>query len=154
MKGDAQVIEALNGLLTDELTAIMQYTVHAEMCDNWHYQRLHDAIEARARAEMKHAARLVSRILFLEGAPEVQILNAVRIGPAVPALMINDREAEVIAHRGYNAAIELCVALKDNVSRALCESNLCDEEDHLDWIEGQLAQIEQAGIQNYLAVQL
>ena len=150
MKGNEQIIDKLNFLLADELTAISQYMVHAAMCDNWGYKKLHDAAEKRAIDEMKHAERLIDRILFLEGIPVVSNLNPMHIGAAVPAQHQNDHTAEEGAIAGYNGGIRLAVEVGDNGSRALFESILKDEEEHIDFLEAQLDQISQMGLQSYL----
>jgi bacterioferritin len=154
MKGNEKVIGTLNMLLADELTAINQYMVHSEMCDNWGYEKLHKAIEKRAVDEMKHAERLIARILFLEGLPVVSKLNDIHIGDEVAKQHENDRQAEEGAIRAYNAAIHLSVEVGDNGTRELLESILKDEEEHIDWLEAQLDQIRQMGIKNYLVEQL
>jgi len=154
MKGNEKVIEKLNFLLADELTAISQYMVHAGMCDNWGYKKLHDAAEKRAIDEMKHAEKLIDRILFLEGIPVVSNLNPMHIGAAVPAQHQNDHAAEEGAIREYNLGIRLAVEVGDNGSRELLESILKDEEEHIDFLESQLDQISQMSIQNYLVEQI
>ncbi len=154
MKGNERIIALLNDLLADELTAINQYIVHSEMCANWGYDRLHEKIEARAIQEMKHAERLIARILFLEGMPIVGRLNTIKIGATVEAQLENDRAAEAEAIQAYNEGIRLCLELGDNGSRELIEDNLEDEEAHLDWLETQLDQIKQMGLQNYLLGQI
>lgn len=154
MKGNEKIIATLNDLLADELTAINQYMVHSEMCDNWGYERLHKAIEERAIQEMKHAESLIARILFLEGSPTVSKLNKISIGKDVEAQLKNDHAAEEIAIKGYNDGIRLAVEVGDNGTRELFESTLKDEEDHIDWLEAQLDQISQMGIQNYLVEQI
>ena len=154
MKGNEKILAKLNDLLADELTAINQYMVHSEMCDNWGYERLHKAIEGRAIQEMKHAESLIARILFLEGTPTVTKLNKISIGSAVEAQLKNDHAAEEIAIKGYNDGIRLAVEVGDNGTRELFESTLKDEEDHIDWLEAQLDQISQMGIQNYLVEQI
>lgn len=153
MKGNEKVIAMLNELLADELTAISQYMVHSEMCANWGYGRLHEAVEKRAIGEMKHAEELIGRILFLEGQPVVSKLNKMEIGADVVAQLKNDLAAEVGAIAGYNKAIQLFQELGDNGSRELILANLVDEEGHLDWLEAQLDQIGQMGLQNYLLSQ-
>ena len=153
MKGNDKIIEKLNALLADELTAINQYIVHSEMCANWGYKELHEAIEKRAVEEMKHAEKLIARILFLEGRPVVSRLNKISIGAKVEDQYANDHAAELDAIKAYNEGIRLAVELADNGTRELLESNLVDEERHIDWIEAQLDQIEQMGIQNYLVEQ-
>ena len=150
MKGNEKIIEKLNFLLADELTAISQYMVHAGMCDNWGYKKLHDAAEKRAIDEMKHAEKLIDRILFLEGVPVVSNLNQMHIGSAVPAQHQNDRAAEEVAIQGYNLGIRLAVEVGDNGTRDLFDDILEDEEEHIDFLEAQLDQISQMGIQNYL----
>jgi bacterioferritin len=154
MKGNEKVLAQLNYFLADELTAISQYMVHSEMCANWGYQHLHKAIEKRAIDEMKHAEKLIGRILFLEGKPVVSELNQIHIGETVDAQLQNDLEAEAGAIKSYNEAIRLCLELGDGGSRELIEANLHDEEDHLDWLEAQLDQINQMGLQNYLQAQI
>ena len=154
MKGNDKIIEHLNLRLAEELTAINQYMVHAEMCDNWRYDRLHKIIEKRAIDEMKHAEKLIARILFLEGRPIVSELNKMHIGDAVPKMHANDRAAEEGAIRGYNESIRLAVEVGDNGTRELLEAILKDEEEHIDEIEAQLDQINQMGVQNYLVEQI
>ena len=154
MKGNDQLIATLNMLLADELTAINQYMVHSEMCKNWGYDKLHEAIEKRAITEMKHAEMHIGRIIFLEGRPVVSTLNPLHIGGSVLEQLQSDLGAEQGAVKGYNDAVKLAVAVADNGTRAMLESILKDEEDHLDWLETQLDQIEQIGIQNYLAQQV
>lgn len=154
MKGSEKVIAALNVLLADELTAISQYMVHAGMCANWGYENLHDMAEKRAIDEMKHAEKLIDRILFLEGTPVVSNLNKMHIGATVEPQLQNDRAPEEGAIKGYNDGIRVAVAEGDNGSRELMESILKDEDAHIDWLEAQLDQISQMGIQVYLGEQL
>jgi bacterioferritin len=154
MEGNAEVLATLNQLLADELTAINQYMVHAEMCDNWGYGELEEVIEARAITEMKHAEKLIVRILFLEGKPIVSNLNPIHIGAEVPAQLKNDWNAERGAIAAYNKGIQLAAEAGDNGTRELLESILTDEEEHIDWIEAQQDQIAQMGIENYLAQQI
>jgi len=154
MKGNEKVIEHLNGRLAEELTAINQYFVHAEMCDNWNYKQLHDTIRKRAIAEMIHAEKLIERILFLEGRPIVSNLNKMFIGSEVPKMHENDRGAEEGAIKGYNESIRLAGEVGDNNTKVLLESILKEEEDHIDWIEAQQDQIKQMGVENYLAEQI
>ena len=150
MKGNDKIIAVLNDFLSDELTAISQYIVHSEMCANWGYDKLHEVAEKRAIDEMKHAEKLIARILFLEGVPVVSSLKKMNIGASVEAQHKNDWEAESGAIKAYNDGIRLCLELGDNGSRELIDGNLKDEEAHLDWLESQLDQIKQMGIQNYL----
>ena len=154
MKGNPQIIEKLNALLADELTAINQYIVHSEMCADWGYERLHEVTEKRAIDEMKHAEKLIGRILFLEGTPIVSVLNKIMIGSKIEKQIQNDVNAETEAVEAYNQAIRLAVEVGDNGTRDLLEEILGDEENHLDWLEAQLDQIEQMGIQNYLMEQI
>lgn len=150
MKGAAEVIDTLNELLIDELTAINQYFLHAEMCGDWGYEKLHTKVEQRAIQEMKHAERLIERILFLEGMPNVSKLNRISIGESVEKQLKNDLGAEQDAVIKYNDAVALTAKLGDNGSKVLVESILNDEEEHLDWLEEQLDQIEQMGLPFYL----
>jgi bacterioferritin len=150
MKGNDKVIAALNTLLADELTAINQYMVHSEMCANWGYGELHEAIEKRAITEMKHAEMHIGRIIFLEGRPIVSELNPLHIGADVLEQLKNDLGAEQGAVKAYNDAIKLAAEAGDNGTRVMLEGILKDEEGHLDWLETQLDQIEQMGIQTYL----
>ena len=154
MKGQKKVIDKLNDLLADELTAINQYMVHSEMCDNWGYEKLHKAIEKRAIDEMKHAEKLIARILFLEGLPIVSKLKPIHIGAQVEAQHQNDWNAEDGAVKSYNDGIKICRELADNGTRELLESTLKDEEAHIDWLEAQMDQIKQMGVQNYLVEQI
>jgi bacterioferritin len=154
MKGNDQVIAKLNALLADELTAISQYMVHSEMCANWGYDELHEAVEKRAITEMRHAEKLIGRIIFLEGRPIVSKLNELHIGGEVESQLKSDKAAEYGAVLAYNDGVRLAADLGDNGTRALFESILTDEEDHADWIEAQLDQIGQMGLQNYLTEQV
>jgi bacterioferritin len=154
MKGNEKIIEKLNQMLADELTAINQYFLHAEMCADWGYEKLHEVLEKRAVEEMHHAEELMGRILFLEGMPIVSQLNPIHIGSSVEKQIRNDWSAEKEAIEGYNTAVQLAVDVKDNGTRELFESILKDEEVHIDWIEAQIDQIEQMGLQNYLTEQI
>jgi bacterioferritin len=154
MKGNDQVLAVLNNLLADELTAVNQYMVHAGMCANWGYGKLHDAIEKRAIEEMKHAEKLIDRILFLEGTPIVSNLRPIKIGAQVEAQLRNDHDSELGAIKAYNDGIRLAVDQGDNGSREIMETILRDEERHTDWLEAQLDQIAHMGIQNYLVEQV
>ncbi len=148
-----KVIALLNDLLADELTAINQYMVHSSMCENWGYDRLHQKIEGRAITEMKHAERLIDRLLFLEGTPVVSNLNPMHIGATVEIQLRNDQKAEIDAIQAYNQGIQVCGEQVDYGTRELLESILADEEDHKDWLDAQLDQVDQMGIQNYLMAQ-
>jgi bacterioferritin len=153
MKGDEKLIEVLNQLLADELTAISQYMVHSEMCDHWGFDALHKDIEARAIDEMHHGEWLIGRILFLEGTPIVSKLNPMKIGNTVSAMIANDEEAELEAVKAYNAAIALASDVADETTGDLLVKILGMEEDHVDWLEKQRAQIKQVGLENYLSRQ-
>lgn len=154
MKGNEKILKQLNARLADELAAINQYMVHSEMCADWGYERLHEAVEKRAIDEMKHAESLIGRILFLEGSPTVSELSPIKIGADVEAQLKNDLAGELGAVKDYNADIALAVEVGDNGTRELLEGFLEDEEEHVDWLEAQLDQISQMGIQNYLAEQI
>ncbi len=154
MKGSEVILQILNEQLADELTAVNQYMVHAGMCANWGYVKLHDATEKRAIEEMKHAETLIDRILFFEGTPIVSKLNKMFIGAKVDLQLQNDLKAELDAIATYNAGIKKAVEVGDNGTRELLESILKDEERHLDWLEAQLDQIDQMGLPNYLVEQL
>ena len=154
MKGDKKVIQHLNKALAVELTAINQYMVHSEMCANWGYDRLHEAIEHRAIDEMKHAEKLISRIIFLEGHPIVSDLRTIKIGDQVPKQLANDLALEMGAIKSYNAAVALAVAVSDNATREMLESILKDEDRHVDDIEERIDQIGQMGLQNFLSEQI
>ncbi len=154
MKGNDKILAALNEMLADELTAINQYIVHSEMCADWGYGELHEAIEKRAITEMRHAEKLIGRIIFLEGKPIVSNLNPLHIGGDVPAQFKNDLASETGAVKMYNDGIRLAVEVGDNGTRALLEGILHDEEEHADWLETQLDQIAQMGIQTYLVEQV
>ncbi len=151
MKGTPKVIEALNSLLADELTAINQYMVHAEMCDNWGYGKLHDVIQKRAIDEMKHAEKLIGRIVFLEGIPVVSNLKPLHIGADVPKMFANDHNAENDAIKAYNSFIVICGDEKDFATREILEGILNDEDKHIDGIEAVQDQISQMGIQVFLS---
>lgn len=153
MKGNEKVIAELNARLAEELTAINQYMVHSEMCADWGYEKLHKAVEKRAIVEMVHAEKLIGRILFLEGTPIVSELKKIFIGADVAKQLKNDWHAEEDAVKAYNASIKVCVEAGDNGTRDLFQSILEEEEEHIDWIESQLDQVEQMGIQVYLSDQ-
>ena len=153
MTGKPSVLKTLNALLADELTAINQYMVHSEMCDNWGYGKLHKAIEKQALDEMHHAEWLIGRIIFLEGTPVVSKLNPLKIGKTVPEMVANDREAELGAVHAYNAGVRVAVEIGDEASADLMRKILKDEEDHEDWNEVQQDQIGQMGLENYLSMQ-
>lgn len=153
MKGNPKLIETLNSLLADELTAINQYMVHSEMCDNWGYEKLHKRFEKRAIDEMKHAEKLIARILFLEGIPVVSNLKKITIGADVPKQLASDHSAEEGAIKAYNEAIQLAGEVGDFATREVLESILQDEDKHIDEIEMLLDQIEQMTIHHFLTIQ-
>lgn len=153
MKGNEKLIKTLNDLLADELTAISQYMVHSEMCDNWGYGKLHKAIEKQAIDEMHHAEWLISRILFLEGMPVVSKLNEMKIGKTVLEMLTNDENAELGAIQAYNTGIALASEVGDESTGDLLTTILKMEEGHHDWAKKQRTQIEQMGLENYLSNQ-
>ena len=150
MKGDPKVIDVLNSLLAEELTAINQYMVHSEMCDDWGYEKLHKSIEKRAIDEMKHAEKLIGRILFLEGIPIVSKYNEIHIGADVSEMYKNDHLAEADAIKSYNSAIALCGEARDYATRDILEAILKDEDAHIDNIEAIQDEIKQMGIQVFI----
>jgi bacterioferritin len=154
MKGDPKVTKVLNSLLADELTAINQYIVHSEMCDNWGYGKLHKGIEKRAVDEMKHAEKLIGRILFLEGIPIVSKLNDLHIGADVTKMFGADHVAEADAIKSYNDAIVVCGEAKDYATREILEQILKEEDAHIDAIENVQDEIAQMGVQIFLSTQL
>jgi bacterioferritin len=154
MKGDPKIIEQLNMRLSEELAAINQYMVHAEMDDNWGYEKLHVVVEKRAIDEMKHAEKLIARILFLEGTPAVSNPAKTVIGADVPKQIQNDHDGEATAIKGYNETIRLAVEAGDNGTKELLDVILGEEEAHIDVIEAQQDQIQQMGLQNFLEAQL
>ena len=153
MKGNEKLITVLNSLLADELTAINQYMVHSEMCENWGYGKLHKAIRKQAMDEMYHAEWLIERIIFLDSAPTVSILNPMKIGKTVLEMIKNDNGDELDAVHRYNAAIQLGREVDDQGTVDLLTKILKMEEGHVDWAEMQRAQIEQMGLENYLVNQ-
>ena len=153
MKGNAKLIATLNDLLADELTAISQYMVHSEMCNQWGYVKLHKAIEGQAMDEMHHAEWLIERILFLEGLPVVSKLLPMKIGASVKDMILNDEEAEGGAVAAYNAGIKLAREFNDEATAELLVKILKMEEGHVEWAEKQRAQISQMGLEGYLSLQ-
>ncbi len=150
----AQIVALLDDVLSAELTAINQYFLHAEMCHNWGFERLHQKIRTESIEEMQHAEALIERILFLEGTPNVTRLGKISVGDSVPRQLESDLQLELEAVRRLNAAIATCREAGDNNTRALLEGILHDEEAHVDWIESQIELIRQVGEQGYLAMQI
>lgn len=151
MKGDAEVIEVLNDVLTAELTAVNQYFIHAKMCANWHYKRLAEHSRHESIDEMKHADSVIDRILYLDGVPNMQRYFKINVGQNVPEQHQFDLEVERTAVDRLNKGLELCRLKGDNGSRLLLESILKEEEEHIDWLEAQLHQIQEMGLPSYLA---
>ncbi|MCX7944480.1 MAG: bacterioferritin [Deltaproteobacteria bacterium] len=154
MKGNTELIQTLNSLLKDELTAINQYMVHSEMCDNWGYEKLHKHFEKRAIEEMKHAEKLIARIIFLEGIPIVSELNKINIGSDVSKQLANDHKAEEEAIVAYNKAIKLAGDVNDFATREILEGILSDEDRHIDEIEELLDQISHMTLPIFLTTQV
>ncbi|HZJ57209.1 MAG TPA: bacterioferritin [Clostridia bacterium] len=154
MKSDERLIETLNSLLADELAAINQYIVHAEMCEDWGYGKLHEKLEKRAIDEMKHAEKLIGRILFLGGNPVVTSLSNINIGKEVPAQVENDRVSELAAIKAYNRAITLAGELEDHATRDILIQILNDEDRHMDEIEELQDQIEHMSLPIFLTTQV
>lgn len=154
MKGNKQVIDVLSQVLRKELTGINQYYLHAKMCENWGYQRLRKILRDESIEEMKHADRVIERILFLEGTPNVSAYDKIAIGSTVKQQLENDLGLEMAALAVLRPGIKTCLEASDDSSRELLEHILADEEKHVDWIESQLHQIEEVGYQNYLAQQI
>jgi bacterioferritin len=154
VKGDPKVIEALNEVLTSELTAINQYFIHFRMCDNWGYQRLAQKKRSESVEEMKHADAVIERLLFLDGVPNMQRLSPVRVGEDPVEQHKMDLALELDAVKRLNDAIALCRDKADNGTRELLERILKDEESGIDWLEAQLHQVEQIGVAQYLAEQI
>ena len=150
MKGNDKLLPVLNQLLADELTAINQYMVHSEMCENWGYNKLHMDIRKQAMDEMHHAEWLIERLIFFEGTPTVSKLNPITIGKTVSEMISNDNTDELQAVRSYNDAIKLARAVDDQGTVDLLSKILKMEEGHVDWAEKQRAQIDQMGMENYL----
>jgi len=154
MKGDPQVIDALNRALTIELTAINQYFCQAKMCQNWGFLKLGKKHYEESMGEMKHAEKLIDRILFLDGVPEIARYDVIRVGGDVKEQFENDLVLEMGGVKQYNAAIDLCSKLKDHGTRELIEPILVESEEHVDWLETQLGLIQAVGLQNYLTEQM
>jgi bacterioferritin len=154
MKGDSRLVEALNEVLTGELTSINQYFIHAMMCEHWGYERLAEKVRAESIEEMKHAEDLIERILHLEGVPNMQRLEKVKVGEKVAEQLKLDFELETTGIGRFNRAIGLAVEVRDNATREMLERMLVSEEEHLHWLESQSELIHQVGEANYLAQQI
>jgi bacterioferritin len=154
MKGNPKVIAELNAALKEELTAINQYFLHAEMCDNWKYDKLGSFIKKQSIDEMKHAELLIERILFLDGAPNLTELLHLSVGQNVKDQLASDLKLELNAVAMYNASVQVARDEGDNASRELFERLLKDEEMHVDWLEAQLHQIKEIGYERYLSQQI
>jgi bacterioferritin len=154
MKGNPKVIAALNEALKEELTAINQYFLHAEMCENWHYTRLGEYIKKQSIDEMKHAEALIERILFLDATPNMTETMKLNVGQNVKDQLQSDLNLEIAAVAFYNSAVETSREAGDNASRELFERLLKDEEAHVDWLEAQMHQINEIGYERYLTQQI
>jgi len=154
MKGNEQVINVLNQVLRKELTGINQYFIHAKMCQNWGYDRLYKHTKEESIEEMKHAAEVIERILFLDGTPNLSAYDKIMVGSTVKQQLDNDLALELGALAVLRPGIKTCLEASDDASRELLEDILVDEEEHVDWIEAQLHMIEEVGYQNYLAQQI
>jgi len=154
MKGNADVIKVLNDVLRKELTGINQYFIHSKMCKNWGYEVLADVHWRESIDEMKHADRLIERILFLEGVPNVAAYDKILVGTNIKQQLENDRALEQAALTVLKPGVRTCLEIDDDASRELLEHFVVDEEHHIDWIETQLHQIDEVGLQNYLAQQI
>jgi bacterioferritin len=151
---DPRIIDVLNEVLKAELTAINQYFLHAEMCENWGYDRLAKYVRKESIDEMKHAETLIERILFFEGVPNVTDYFKINIGKTVQQQLENDLRLEYEAIPRLNHCIAVCIEVGDNATREIFEHILLDEEQHVDWLEAQLGMIGEMGIANYLAQQM
>lgn len=154
MQGKPKVIAALNEALKEELTAINQYFLHAEMCENWHYSKLGDYIKKQSIDEMKHAEVLIERLLFLDATPNMTELMKLTVGRNVKEQIESDLKLEIDAVAMYNNAVQICREEGDNASRELFERLLKDEEEHVDWLEAQMHQIHELGYERYLSQQI
>jgi bacterioferritin len=154
MQGNPHVLDALNRALTIELTAINQYFCQAKMCQNWGFLKLGKKHYEESMGEMKHAEKLIERILFLEGIPEIARYDVIRVGADVKEQLENDLALELGGVKHYNEAIDLCIKLKDHGTREILGPILAESEEHVDWLETQLGIIAEIGLQNYLSEQL
>jgi bacterioferritin len=154
MKGSDEVIQVLQDVLCAELTAVNQYFIHARMCQNWRYMRLAEFIKKESIEEMKHAQKAIDRILYFEGTPNMQKYMKINVGHGVAEQLQSDLELEYQAVARLNKGIEVARAQGDNGTRALLEEILTDEEEHVDWLEAQLYQVKEMGLENYLTQQI
>jgi bacterioferritin len=154
MQGNPEVLDVLNRALTIELTAINQYFCQAKMCQNWGFLKLYEKHYHESMGEMKHAEKLIERILFLEGVPEIARYDVIRVGADIREQFENDLKLEMTGVQHYNATVDLCIRLKDNGTRELIEPILAESEEHVDWLETQLYLIDTIGIENYLTEQM
>jgi len=154
MQGNLKVIATLNEALQEELTAINQYFLHAEMCENWHYEKLAKFIRKESIEEMRHAESLIERILFLDGTPNMTELMKINVGQSVKDQLESDLKLELHAYEMYNRAVIIAREAADNTSRELFERILKDEEEHIDWLEAQMHQIKEVGYERYLSEQI
>jgi bacterioferritin len=154
MKGNPQIIDGLNRALTIELTAINQYFCQSRMCENWGFMRLAHKHYEESIGEMKHADKIIKRILFLEGTPEIARYDVIRVGSDVPEQFSNDLKLEMGGVAAYNELVNLAIQLKDNVTHALALEILKESEEHVDWLETQLELIKTVGLERYLAEQM
>jgi len=154
MKAKEGVIELLNKVLTADLTAINQYFVHAKMCDNWGYERLHHSVRQRSLDEMKDAEELIEHILYLEGVPNMQRLGTVRVGETVPEQLASDLKSEQEMLKILSDGVAHCTKVGDYTTRHMLEDMVKDVDKHIDWIETQLETIKQVGLENYLSEQI
>ena len=154
MRGDSEIIEVLNEILTAELTAINQYFIHAKMRQNWGFHKLAAVARKESIEEMADADKIIDRILYLDGTPNLQRYNPVLVGETIPEQLSLELDTETSAIERYNRAIALAVSKGDNGTRELLEHRLVDEEAHADWLESQLHVIETVGVENYLSQQI
>jgi bacterioferritin len=154
MRGNEKVIQQLNEALKAELTAIVQYMIHGEMCQNWGYRRIGGYIKKQAIDEMKHAEGLIERILFLDGTPKLDVMPTPKIGANVKAQLENDLAAELEAVKQYNASVKVCSDAGDHGTQELFKKMVGDEEQHADFLEAQVSIVKEIGLQNYLAQQV
>ena len=154
MKGHPDIIEALNRALTIELTAINQYFIQSRMCENWGFMKLAHKHYEESIGEMRHADKIIKRVLFLDGVPEIARYDVIRVGTDVKEQFENDLKLEVGGVKAYNDAVTLCAQLNDNGSREMLAAILVESEEHVDWLETQLGLIDQVGLQLYLQNQI